>query len=203
MNKDFFEHKAHTYESDKNRVDNVSNIANTILEKVNFKPAMHIMDFGSGTGLLLEKIAPYVEKITAVDISQSMNQQLDSKRDSLACELDILELDLAQSELTSTFDGIISSMTLHHVQDIDAMFSKLLTNLNEGGFLAIADLDTEDGSFHTEDTGVFHSGFDREMLELRVRDAGFIDVETHNASVVLKPHGQYDVFLLTATKPVY
>lgn len=202
MSKDFFAKKAGSYEADKNRVDNVSNIANTILQKINFQPAMHIMDFGSGTGLLLEKIAPYVAKITAVDISQSMNAQLKNKRDSLPCDLDVLEMDLSQSELPTRFDGIMSSMTLHHIQDIDAMLVKLLSHLNDGGFLAIADLDTEDGSFHKEDTGVHHCGFDRKALEARVRSAGFINVETHDASIVLKPYGQYGVFLLTASKPV-
>lgn len=201
MSKDFFANKANSYEADKNRVNNVANIANTILQKINLQPAMHIMDFGSGTGLLLEKIAPYVSKITAVDISQSMNRQLRSKQDSLPCELDIVEMDLAQTELPTSFDGIMSSMTLHHIQDIDAMLGKLLSNLNEGGFLAIADLDTEDGSFHKEDTGVHHCGFDREVLEARVRQAGFVDVETRDASIVSKPYGQYNVFLLTASKP--
>lgn len=201
MSKDFFANKANSYEADKNRVNNVANIANTILQKINLQPAMHIMDFGSGTGLLLEKIAPYVSKITAVDISQSMNRQLRSKQDSLPCELDIVEMDLAQTELPTSFDGIMSSMTLHHIQDIDAMLGKLLSNLNAGGFLAIADLDTEDGSFHKEDTGVHHCGFDRGALEARVRQAGFVDVETRDASIVSKPYGQYNVFLLTASKP--
>ena len=34
----------------------------------------------------------------------------------------------------------------------------MLTELNSVGFIAIADLDTENGSFHDEDTGVFHQG---------------------------------------------
>ncbi len=201
MSNDFFAHKADVYEKDKNRVDNVNNIAKTILDKITFAPNMEIMDFGSGTGLLLEKIAPFVKKITAVDISESMNQQLDKKRALLGCELDIVAMDLASSDLPQKFNGIISSMTLHHIEDIDVILTKLMGNLSEGGFLAIADLDTEDGSFHTEDTGVHHFGFDRTYLEKRALDAGFVDVATHSASTVIKAHGQYGVFLLTARKP--
>ena len=37
------------------------------------------MDFGSGTGLLLEIIAPRVNKIAALDISKTMNKELESK----------------------------------------------------------------------------------------------------------------------------
>lgn len=111
MSNDFFEHKASSYELNKNRVDNVDNIANSILKNVEFQKSMHLMDFGSGTGLLLERVAPLVGKITAVDISGSMNRQLEEKRSRLSCELEIVELDLEKSDIDRTFDGIISSMT--------------------------------------------------------------------------------------------
>jgi len=61
------------------RVDNVDNIARTLLAAVPLDKTMHLMDFGSGTGLLLERVAPQVGKITAVDISESMNRELRDK----------------------------------------------------------------------------------------------------------------------------
>src|SRR5690349_11612583 len=157
MTKDHFAPKAHSYEQNKDRVDNVANIADAILVRVPLNKSMHLMDFGSGTGLLLERIAPYVGKITAVDVSPSMNAQLREKLARLACEVEILEMDLAMSPLNRKFDGIISSMTMHHIKDVAAMFAKFHTLLNDGGFIAIADLDREDGDFHTEDTGVHHA----------------------------------------------
>jgi len=69
MSKDYFSHKAHIYEQDNNRVDNVGNIADAISQQVTLSSQMHLLDFGSGTGLLLERLAPQVKKITAVDIS--------------------------------------------------------------------------------------------------------------------------------------
>jgi len=198
MSNDFFKHKADSYEQDVRRVENVVTIASSIKRHVDLKPTMKLMDFGSGTGLLLEKIAPYVASITAVDISSSMNQQLDKKRADLACELEIIEMDLTKSSLDRKFDGIISSMTLHHVDDLNALFVKLHTMLNKGGFIALADLETEDGSFHTEDTGVFHFGFSREELLDFATGAGFSQVEVNPASTVHKPNGDYPVLLLTA-----
>jgi len=200
MNKDFFEKKADSYEKDDNRVANVENIANSIIERVSLQQNMHLMDFGSGTGLLLERIAPHVRKITAIDVSKSMNDQLAKKRDNLSCELDILEIDLESVDITDKFDGIISSMTMHHVKDTSAMFVKFHKLLNDGGVIAISDLDTEDGSFHTEDTGVYHFGFDRDVIANAAKQAGFLDVTVENASVVKQPQGQYQVFLLTAKK---
>ncbi|WP_299873568.1 class I SAM-dependent methyltransferase [uncultured Cocleimonas sp.] len=200
MNKDFFEHKADVYEKDDKRVSNVENIANTVIENVKFDPTMHLMDFGSGTGLLLERIAPFVQKITAIDISKSMIEQLDKKRNSLSCEIDIREIDLVTEDITETFDGIISSMTMHHVKDINAMFDKFYSLLNDGGIIAISDLDKEDGSFHTEDTGVFHFGFERDEIALAAKQAGFDEVNVVDASVMHRPEGVFPVFLLTAKK---
>lgn len=200
MSKDFFEHKAGTYEKDDNRVSNVENIANSITASVSLDRSMHLMDFGSGTGLLLERIAPFVNKITAVDISKSMNAQLAKKQASIGCEVEILEIDLATANVSQKYDGVISSMTMHHVQDVAAMFLQFHSLLNDGGFIAISDLDSEDGSFHTEDTGVYHSGFERDSIAQAAKRAGFRDIQVVDASTVRKPHGEYSVFLLTAKK---
>ncbi|MGH1486237.1 MAG: class I SAM-dependent DNA methyltransferase [Cellvibrionaceae bacterium] len=200
MIKDYFQHKADTYDSNKSRVANVDNIANAIIRRLPFDKAMHVMDFGSGTGLLLERIAPLVDKITAVDISASMNQQLEEKSHSLACKLEILPIDLSQSTIDMWFDGIISSMTLHHIDDIEHMFDRLYSLLKDDGLLAIADLDLEDGSFHAEDTGVFHFGFKRETLVAIAEKSGFKNIHIESASRLEKPQGCYSVFLLTATK---
>jgi len=42
-----------------------------------------------------------------------------------------------------------------------------------GGFLSIADLDSDDGQFHEDKTGVFHSGFDRNVMRQYFSEAGF------------------------------
>lgn len=200
MSIDRFAHKASSYDQNRSRVDNVENIANSILNTIQFDISMHIMDFGSGTGLLLEKIAPYVGKITAVDVSNSMNSQLHAKLDGLNCSVDIVETDLEQSDLDLRLDGIISSMTMHHIKNIDAMFGKFYSMVKEGGFIAISDLDIEDGSFHTEDTGVYHFGFDRSEIARSATKAGFCRVQMSSASVVQKPQGDFPVFLLTAMR---
>ncbi len=200
MNNDFFRHKAESYEQVSDRVANVERIANSMIDCIEFGTAMHIMDFGSGTGLLLEKIAPLVRSISAVDISSSMNEQLEKKRSRLSCELEIIEMDLSKSVLDMEFDGIISSMALHHVDDIKSMLGKFYSMLKDDGFIAIADLDTEDGNFHAEDTGVFHFGFDREELVTFANESGFANVKVSSASTVRKPQGDFSVFLLTAKK---
>ena len=200
MTTDHFAQKAGTYEQNPKRVENVDNISNAILSTISLNPAMHIMDFGSGTGLLLERIAPHVAKITAVDVSKAMIEQLNGKLHRLPCAVEMLEVDLETAHLDHKFDGIISSMTLHHIRDIPAIFKKFHDLLKPGGFIALADLDSEDGSFHTPGTeGVHHHGFDRDALASVAQDAGFNHIQMTTASVLDRPNGAYPVFLLTAT----
>lgn len=199
-NKDFFASKAKDYDAEVSRTQNVSTIAQTILKEVAFSKEMSIMDFGSGTGLLLSEIAPYVDQITAVDISPAMTDVLESKKEEIPCALQIVQMDLTKETLNQEFDAIISSMTIHHIEEPLALFQKLYTLLKTGGTIAIADLDTEDGSFHTEDTGVFHCGFDRENFVQMVKKAGFTDIKIQDASTIIKSNTNYTVFLLTAKK---
>jgi len=198
--KDFFAEKAKDYDNEESRTQNVSTIAQTILKEVSFSKEMSIMDFGSGTGLLLSEIAPYVGEITAIDISSSMIDVLKSKKDKIKCPLQIVQMDLTTATLDRKFDAIISSMTIHHIKDTLALFKNLYSLLKDNGTIAIADLDTEDGSFHTEDTGVFHCGFDRDEFVKSAKSAGFKDIKIQDASTVVKPTGNYSVFLLTGIK---
>ncbi|MEN8186064.1 MAG: class I SAM-dependent methyltransferase [Bacteroidota bacterium] len=198
--KDFFLEKAKNYDKEKKRVDNVTNIANLILKEIEYQKDFSILDFGSGTGLLLSKIAPHVGKITAVDISKSMNEVLKSKQHTIDCTLDIIDIDLSRENLNQKFDGIISSMTIHHVKDIVKLFEKFYTILNENGTIALSDLDKEDGTFHKADTGVFHHGFDRDEFVNIAKSVGFKNLKIQTVGLVEKPYGKYPVFLLTGNR---
>ena len=158
------------------------------------------MDFGSGTGLLLSNIAPQVNKITAIDISASMNGVLKSKQNTIDCELEIFEIDITKETIDKKFDGIISSMTIHHIEDVPTLFKTFYSLLNKGGFIALADLDKEDGSFHTADTGVFHHGFERNEFLSMAKSAGFKNLKIQTASELNRPTGHYPIFLLTGKK---
>ncbi len=197
---DKFEHKADSYDSEDRRVKNVDAIANKIKESIELNKNMSIIDFGSGTGLLLERIAPYVKQITAIDKSPSMNKQLRAKIEHLPCKVEIKEIDIIDTEFDTKFDAIISSMTIHHIEDVKELLQKFYNLLTDGGEIALADLDSEDGTFHKVDTGVFHFGFNREEFKSWASDVGFKDIKIQDASIVEKPYGKYGVFLLTARK---
>ncbi|MGY3055187.1 cyclopropane fatty-acyl-phospholipid synthase-like methyltransferase [Pedobacter sp. UYEF25] len=198
--KDFFAQKAKGFDSQKSTTRNVDQIAQTILKNVSFSKEMHIMDFGSGTGLLLSQVAPYVGEITAVDISASMTEVLKAKKGDIACKLNILEMDLTKETLDTKFDALISSMTIHHIEHVQELFNKFYSLIKSDGTIAIADLDAEDGTFHSEDTGIFHLGFDRNEFLAMAKNAGFKNLKIQTASIAEKPTGNYPIFLLTGEK---
>jgi cyclopropane fatty-acyl-phospholipid synthase-like methyltransferase len=182
------------------RVKNAQEIAELIVKNIKLDKSMEVMDFGAGTGLLSYFIAPYVQKIVAVDNSPSMLLEFQNKCDDFSCETEVLEKDLSTDMLERKFNGIISSMTIHHLEDIPALFSKFYEMLESDGFIAIADLDSEDGTFHGDNTGVFHFGFDRQLLAQYAQKAGFRDVTFSLANTIAKPHAEFTVFLMTAVK---
>jgi len=70
-------------------------------------------------------------------------------------------LDIFKSRPVGLFDLIFSAMALHHVQNTDALLDRFASLTAPGGWIALADLDTEDGTFHSGDSGPVHPGFNR------------------------------------------
>jgi cyclopropane fatty-acyl-phospholipid synthase-like methyltransferase len=197
---DNFAEKSKSWDMNSKRVQNAKSIAEKIIQNIELKPTMKLMDFGAGTGLLSYFIAPYVQTIVAVDNSPSMLEVFKKKTSEFACQTKVLEVDLSYEDINEKFDGIISSMTIHHLEDIKALFVKFYNMLKEGGFIAIADLDSEDGSFHSDNTGVFHYGFKQEELETIAKEVGFKNIRFKLASTIKKPHRNFTVFLMLAKK---
>ncbi len=197
---DHFANKSKSWDMNSKRVQNAKSIAELIVDKIVLSSTMKVMDFGAGTGLLSYFIAPYVDTIVAVDNSPSMLEKFKEKSSEFACKTEVLELDLSQQNIEEKFDGIVSSMTIHHLEDTKALFEKLYAMLNEDGFIALADLDSEDGTFHSDNAGVFHFGFEREKLEAIAKEVGFKNIRFELASTIKKPHHEFTVFLMLGWK---
>jgi hypothetical protein len=68
----------------------------------------------------------------------------------------------------------------------------------------VADLDKEDGSFHTDGTTDVHLGFDRDELQKTVEDMGFENITFSTAYEIKKKIGNeektFPIFLMSAQK---
>jgi len=109
--------------------------------------------------------------------------------------------DITVSRLNQEFDLIMSAMAMHHVKDTENMLNQFSKHLKQGGQIALADLDSEDGTFHKAGTeGVFHNGFDRTYFSELLNRHGFIDIKFLTALTVKADTGLYPVFLVVARK---
>ncbi len=77
-------------------------------------------------------------------------------------------------------------MALHHVREPSVLIKRLYDLLVPEGYLAIADLDKENGSFHKDSTGVFHSGFERTRLKGLYENIGLHEIRDLTAAIVAR-----------------
>ena len=179
-------------------------IVKELLRQMPVRKEMTAMEFGAGTGITSFLLKDHIKEITMVDSSAGMVKIMQEKVKAAKIKnLKPLLFNLETEEWTGNkFDLIITQMVLHHVIDLDNIFRKFYKIINPGGYLAIADLYPEDGSFHGEGfTG--HKGFDTDTLSDRLREQGFGNVSGRKCFVINKEISeietrQFDVFLLIA-----
>jgi tRNA (cmo5U34)-methyltransferase len=182
-------------------------VAEKILKYLTLKPDMTALEFGAGTGITSFLLKDYLKEIIMLDSSSEMVRIMNEKIATTgAGNLKSVLYDLEkESWKGDKFDLIMTQMVLHHVSDIDSIFRKFHKMLRPGGFIAIADLYTEDGSFHGEGfTG--HKGFETKALSDRIINAGFSILAEEKCFVINRKISeaetkQFDVFLLIGVHP--
>ena len=120
--------------------------------------------------------------------------------DHLLCKLVNLEIENWDEE---PVDFLFTQMALHHVKDIKNIFAKFSSMIHANGYLAIADLYPEDGSFHGEGHDV-HLGFDTEELIRLLSENNFSILHCEPVFIIKKTikdqQKEFPVFLLLAQK---
>lgn len=202
--KDSFDAKAASWDDDPMRRERARTVARAIAEIVPLHAGMRVLDFGSGTGLLGRALLPEVKKVVFADPSEGMRRELHRRLDEMGA-LDRGEVvDPEELGEAGDYDLVASLMTLHHLPDVPASIARLAGLLQTGGWLALSDLDREDGSFHTEDSGPVHHGFDRPELSELMRARGLTPTADRTAFTIEKivegRRREYPVFLLVARK---
>ena len=187
--------------------DRAEAIANEIKRLIPLKKQMTALEFGAGTGVTSFILRDSLKEITLMDNSLEMVKVMNNKiKVSGAKNLKTLNFNLEKSDLKDKkFDFIFNQMVLHHIYDIDNIFRKFYNLLNPGGFLAIADLYAEDGSFHGEGF-IGHNGFEIEKLSARIKKQGFTDISHRKCYTINKKVSEtvtkpFDVFLIIAKRP--
>jgi tRNA (cmo5U34)-methyltransferase len=201
-----FDIKAADWDKNPMHWDRSVAIAGEIRKRIPLKPYFRALEFGAGTGILSFLLKDHLREIVLMDNSSEMIRMINEKIASTRVKIfKTMFFDLEHEDFTDgKFDFIFTQMVLHHVSDIDNLITKFHELLNHGGYLAIADLNSEDGSFHGDGfTG--HKGFDADYITKLVLSKGFTNISDKECFVIKRQVSEtetmeYPVFLLIAEK---
>jgi len=201
-----FDQAAQEWDSNPIHWERSEAIADKIRKRIKLQPDMIAMEYGAGTAILSFLLKDELQEIVLMDSSAEMVRVMGEKIEKeKVSHLKPLFFDLETTDYNlQKFDLIYTQMVLHHVADVKNILLKFYNLLFENGKIAIADLYTEDGSFHGVNFGG-HLGFDVDYLTKLMFDIGFKNVLFEKCFVVKKQTAsgkekEFPLFLLTAQK---
>ena len=202
-----FDNEARDWDNDPNKTERAIVFAKEIIDFLKPDKTMNALEFGCGTGLLSFQLKDYFKTITLADSSQGMINVLQDKivkegvKNFKPLHIDSLNSDLK----TNGYDVIYTLMTLHHIPDVNNIVNVFNSKLKIGGYLCIADLVKEDGSFHSgHDNFDGHNGFDKNELSAVLIKNNF-NVEYYNlpfeiVKTIDDKKKKYPLFLMISKK---
>lgn len=201
-----FDIKAAGWDDNPMHWDRSEAIANEIKRLIPLNNKMTALEYGAGTGISSFLLKDSLKEIKLMDNSLEMVKIMNRKIETTKVKnMKALNFDLEHSDYKAgKFDLIFTQMVLHHVADTHSIINKFSKLLNPGGYLAIADLYEEDGSFHGEGfTG--HKGFNLETLSSIFRECKFRNISHETCFVIDRKTSEteskkFEVFLLIGNK---
>jgi ubiquinone/menaquinone biosynthesis C-methylase UbiE len=200
-----FDQKAAQWDAKPVRVERALAVADGIKAAVPLSPHMTALEYGCGTGLVSFALQSQLGHITLADSSTGMLTVLREKIAAANIQnMTPVQLDLITDPLPAArYQLIYTLLTLHHIPDTAKILRAFYGLLNPQGYLCVADLDKEDGTFH-EDEFHGHLGFDREELAAQAKQIGFQSIRFTTAFHMIKDvqgvSQDYPIFLMVARK---
>lgn len=175
-----FKGRAQNWDSN-SRVKRSEVVAKKINEIVGNKRDISIMEYGCATGLISFNLCDKFRKLTLMDSEAEMLDVVKEKIETYqTSNVFPVLIDLTKEIYTQEkFDLIFTSMTLHHILDVENIIKIFYDLLNENGTLCVIDLDKEDGSFHIHEKNFHgHNGFEHKYMENILKKVGFSDIKS-------------------------
>ncbi|MFM8410559.1 MAG: ArsR/SmtB family transcription factor [Alphaproteobacteria bacterium] len=136
-------------------------------------PAWTVGDLGCGTGQITAAIAPFVERVVAVESSRAMAK---AARRRLA---EFANVDLRVGELQAlpvedrSLDAAVACLVLHHLVDPPAVLREIARALRPGGRLLLVDMLPHDRTEYRQQMGHAWLGFEPARVLEWLATAGF------------------------------
>ncbi len=171
--------QAKTWDDDPKKIERAKIFSHEISNSININNSMIGLEYGCGTGLLSFFLQPFFKKLLLCDTSDGMLEVLTKKIQSqnISNMFPVKSDLLKENTIKEKVNIIYTLMTLHHIPDLNKILTEFYNIIEDDGYLYIADLDKEDGTFHAKFTDFKgHSGFNQENLEKLLLDVGFVNV---------------------------
>jgi ArsR family transcriptional regulator len=136
-------------------------------------PGWTVGDLGCGTGAVSAALAPFVERVVAVDGSASMLQAAKKRLRSFD------NVDLRRGDLESLpiddrrLDAADVMLVLHHVPEPARALAEVARVLKPGAPLIVVDMLPHDREHYRQQMGHVWLGFGEEQIARLLRDSGF------------------------------
>lgn len=196
-----FDQKAPDWDKNQMHIERSSAISKAIEKTIPLGADMEGFEYGCGTGLLSFNLADKLHSIRMADSSEGMFAELKVKILERGIQnMHPVMLDL-EKEAAAGYqtDIIFTQMVLHHIGEIELVLERFYSMLRPGGYVCIADLYAEDGSFHGAGFSG-HNGFDPDVLKTQLEKTGFVQVRYDECYQIKKGEKIYPIFLMTAKK---
>ena len=171
-----FDDVARTWDENPVHMERSMAIAAKMEEMLPLNNQMKALEYGAGTGILSFLLCEKLGSVTMMDNSSEMVKVMEEKVSYLkANNLFPRCFNLEHGSFDQSFDLVFNQMVLHHIADIHSIFVTFYHMILPGGFLVIADLYPEDGSFHGAGFDG-HLGFDPDELKVMLLEVGFRNI---------------------------
>jgi 2-polyprenyl-3-methyl-5-hydroxy-6-metoxy-1,4-benzoquinol methylase len=202
-----FDQQAQDWDKDPKKIERAQIIAREIKDFIQPNQKLEAFEFGCGTGLLSYYLKDHFKTITLADTSSGMIDVLQQKiqKEKLHHFKPLLIDVLSDAIPKKKYDVVYTLMTMHHIPDTKKILQIFHSMIKPGGFLCLADLEKEDGSFHSQIPDfVGHLGFDRVELGLLLKQNDFgVEYDEICYEIVRNKEGRersYPMFLMMAKK---
>ncbi len=140
------------------------------------RPEMEVADVGSGTGFMVEGLAPLVRSVVAIDSSPQM-LGVAREKFAAAANVDVREGQGNALPLDdASVDAVFANMYLHHCPDPAKAIREMARVLRPGGRLVLTDLDAHEHAWMHEEHADTWLGFRRQHVRGWLREAGLVNV---------------------------
>ena len=174
-----------------------------ILDAIGTKRIFAALDLGTGTGRMLELIAPLADRAVGVDQSPAMLNVARSRFDQAGLRNVVLRQGdiYAPPVERDAYDLVIVHQVLHFLDDPARAVREAARTLRPGGRLLIVDFAEHHEEALREDFAHRRLGFSADEIAAFLKDAGLVDVSTRLVAPKEGEAGKLTVAIWSARDP--